>query len=42
VENFRFLGELQYDALSESYLLVGLVGDSNAGLNRDLNQIYVG
>ncbi len=42
VENFRFLSELQYDALSETYLLVGLVGSAGSGLNRDLNQIFVG
>ncbi|NLW20284.1 MAG: alanine-tRNA synthetase second additional domain-containing protein [Clostridiales bacterium] len=42
VENFRFLNELQYDALNEAYLLVGLVGDNNSGLSRDLNQIFVG
>ncbi len=42
VENFRFLNELQYDALNESYLLVGLVGDPSKGLSKDLNQIIVG
>lgn len=42
VEHFRFLNDLQYDALTESYLLVGLVGNQAAGLNRDLNQIVVG
>ena len=42
VEQFRFLKELQYDALNESYLLVGLVGSSPSALNKDLNQIFVG
>lgn len=42
VENFRFLNELQYDKLSDNYLLVGLVGSPSAGINRDLNQIIVG
>lgn len=42
VENFRLLPDLQYDALDESYLLVGLVGDPNGGISKDLNQIIVG
>ena len=42
VEGFRFLNELQYDALNESYLLVGLVGNSSNTADRDLNQIIVG
>ncbi|NLM86983.1 MAG: alanine-tRNA synthetase second additional domain-containing protein [Clostridiales bacterium] len=42
VENFRFLNDLQYNAMDESYLLVGLVGNSTTNLNRDLNQIIVG
>ena len=42
VEHFRFLNDLQYDTLDESYLLVGLVGNQAAGLDRDLNQIFVG
>lgn len=42
VENFRFLPEMQYDALSESYLLVGLVGSGHPSMTRDLNQIIFG
>lgn len=41
VENFRFLPELQYDALDESYLLVGLVGQADSEKNSDLNHIHV-
>ena len=41
VENFRFLPELQYDPLDESYLLVGLVGESNGDQKKDINQITV-
>ncbi|HSK68596.1 MAG TPA: alanine-tRNA synthetase second additional domain-containing protein [Candidatus Limnocylindria bacterium] len=42
VENFRFLPEIHYDALSGDYLLVGLVGSAPEGSVRDLNQIMVG
>ncbi len=42
VEHFRFLNDLQYDALNESFMLVGLVGESFKGKDRDLNQIIVG
>ncbi len=42
VENFRFLSDIQYDALNESFMLVGLVGDAMKGKDRDLNQIIVG
>ncbi len=42
VENFRFLNEIHYDALSGDYLLVGLVGTAPEGQARDLNQIQVG
>ncbi len=41
VENFRFLPDLQYDAMDESYLLVGLVGDEAPNLGQDLNRIFV-
>lgn len=41
VENFRFLNEIQYDVLSDTYLLVGLVGTKPDGIGRDLNQITV-
>ena len=42
VQNFRFLKDLQYDALTDSYMLVGLVGDPTNTLDLDLNQINVG
>lgn len=42
VEDFRFLPSLQYDAMDESYLLVGLVGGPVSGLDRDLNQLLMG
>lgn len=41
VENFRFLSEIQYDVLSDSYLLVGLVGQGDEENTKDLNQIYI-
>jgi hypothetical protein len=41
VENFRFLSEIQYDVLNDTYLLVGLVGSKPDGIGRDLNQITV-
>lgn len=42
VEQFRFLNDLQYDALTESYMLVGLVGSPASAMERDLNHIVVG
>ena len=39
IENFRLLPEIRYDELSDSYLLVGLVGESNDSNARDLNRI---
>ncbi len=41
VENFRFLSDLQYDNVDESYLLVGLVGEEAPNLGQDLNRIFV-
>lgn len=39
IENFHILPEAKYDELSDSYLLVGLVGESNSSNARYLNRI---
>lgn len=39
IENFRILPETRYDQLSDSYLLVGLVGESDNTSALDLNRI---
>ena len=39
IENFRVLPQVHYDVLTDTYLLVGLVGDEKAKGIRDLNKI---
>lgn len=39
IENFRILPETRYDELSDSYLLVGLIGESDNTSALDLNRI---
>ena len=39
IENFRILPDARYDELSDSYLLVGLVGESDNTSALDLNRI---
>lgn len=42
IENFRFLSDLKYDALNDTYLLVGLVGEPHDTLDRELNRMIIG
>lgn len=39
IEHFRILPQVHYDVLTDTYLLVGLVGDERAKGIRDLNRI---
>ena len=39
IENFRVLPQVHYDVLTDTYLLVGLVGHERTKGNRDLNKI---
>jgi len=39
IENFRVLPQVHYDVLTDTYLLVGLVGDERTKGIRDLNKI---
>lgn len=39
IENFRVLPQMHYDVLTDSYLLVGLVGETRTKGVRDLNKI---
>ncbi len=39
IQNFHILPEAKFDELSDSYLLVGLVGESNSSNARYLNRI---
>ncbi len=40
IKNFHVLKDMPYDPLSESYILIGLVGEESADVNiRDLNRI---
>lgn len=42
IRNFRMLHEIQYDPMSEKYLLVGLVGEESNHNMKDLNSILLG